>query len=313
MANILITGGAGYIGSVLTRSLLEQNHKVTVLDNLLFDQSSLLDVCKFESFNIIVGDVRDEKLIKNIISKFDIIIPLAAIVGAPLSEKLPRDTKEINEDAIKLMCKYLSKNQIIIMPVTNSGYGAGKPEKIYTEESPLNPISMYGKTKVNAEKIVRDRGNFVSFRLATVFGMSPRMRLDLLVNNFVYLAVNQRSLSIFEGHFKRNYIHIQDVVKVFSYTIDNFEKLKNNIFNFGLEDANLSKLELAHKIKDFVPDLKILEDKNRQDPDKRNYIVSNKKILNTGFKMDWSLEKGISELIKGIKILKNFENFVNAK
>lgn len=313
MANILITGGAGYIGSVLTRSLLEQNHKVTVLDNLLFNQSSLLDVCKFENFNIVVGDVRDERLIKSIISKFDIIIPLAAIVGAPLSEKLPKDTKEINEDAIDLMCKSLSKNQTIVMPVTNSGYGAGKPEKIYTEESPLNPISIYGKTKVNAEKIVRDRGNYICFRLATVFGMSPRMRLDLLVNNFVYLAINQKILSIFEGHFKRNYIHIQDVVKVFSFAINNFDNLKDNIFNFGLEDANLSKLELANKIKNFIPELKILEDKNRQDPDKRNYIVSNKKILNTGFKMDWTLDRGILELIKGIKILKNFDDFVNAK
>ena len=199
------------------------------------------------------------------------------------------------------------------MPVTNSGYGAGKPEKIYTESSPLNPISEYGKTKVNAEKIVSERQNFICFRLATVFGMSPRMRLDLLVNNFVYTAINEKKLSIFEGHFKRNYIHIQDVVKAFVFAIENFEKLKNNIFNFGLEDANLSKLELAYKIKNFIPDLNISEDFHQKDPDKRNYIVSNKKILDTGFKMDWTLDRGILELIKGIKILKNFKNFVNEK
>ena len=284
MARILITGGAGYIGSVLTKVLLEKKHKVTVLDNFFFEQASLLDVCKYDDFELILGDVRDEVLIQKILNKFDIIIPLAAIVGAPLSQKLPKETKEINEIAIKFMCKNLSKEQRVIMPVTNSGYGAGKPEKIYTESSPLNPISEYGKTKVNAEKIVSERQNFICFRLATVFGMSPRMRLDLLVNNFVYTAINEKKLSIFEGHFKRNYIHIQDVVKVFVFAIENFEKLKNNIFNFGLEDANLSKLELAYKIKNFIPDLNISEDFDQKDPDKRNYIVSNKKLLNTGFK-----------------------------
>ena len=313
MAKILITGGAGYIGSVLTKTLLDKNHQVTVLDNLFFDQATLLDVCKYDNFKLLIGDVRDQLLMKKILGKFDIIIPLAAIVGAPLSEKLPKETKEINEDAVKFMCKHLSKNQIVIMPVTNSGYGAGKPEKIYTESSPLNPISDYGKTKVNAEKVVCETENFICFRLATVFGMSPRMRLDLLVNNFVYLAINEKKLSIFEGHFKRNYIHIQDVVEVFSFAIENFDDLKNNIYNFGLEDANLSKLELAEKIKNYLPELQILEDTTKQDPDKRNYIVSNKKILNTGFKMKWNLDNGIKELIKGMRILKNFKNFVNVK
>lgn len=310
---ILVTGGAGYIGSILVLKLLKKNYKVTVIDNFFFNQFSLSEACKYENFDLIVGDVRDETLIKSLISQFDLIIPLAAIVGAPLSEKFPIETKEVNEDAINIMCKHLDKSQSVIMPVTNSGYGAGVAQKIYTEESPLNPISAYGITKVNAEKIISQRENFITFRLATVFGMAPRMRLDLLVNNFVYLACKEKKLSIFEGHFKRNYIHIQDVADVFIFAIENFNKMKSNIYNFGLEDANLSKLELALKIKEFVSELEILEDKTKQDPDKRNYIVSNKKILNTNFVMSWSLERGIKELINGMKIIKNFDDFVNVK
>lgn len=310
---ILVTGGAGYIGSILVSKLLENNHDVTVLDNFFFNQFSLSSVCKYKNFELIVGDVRDASLMKSITKKFDCIIPLAAIVGAPLSEKMPELCKEINEDSIKMLCDIMSKDQLMIMPVTNSGYGSGKPEKIYTEESPLNPISVYGVTKVNAEKIALQRDNCITFRLATVFGMSSRMRIDLLVNNFVYLALKEKKISIFEGHFKRNYIHIQDVCEVFNFALKNFFKMKSNIFNFGLEDANLSKFELAQKIKNHIKELEILIDENKKDPDKRNYVVSNKKILETGFKMKWSLDMGISELIKGLVSVKNPENFVNVK
>ncbi len=310
---ILVTGGAGYLGSVMVTKLLEKKFSVTVLDNFFFNQFSLASACKFENFKLIVGDVRDEGLIKNIINDFDCVIPLAAIVGAPLSEKYPDLTREINYDSIKMLCDKMSPSQLMIMPVTNSGYGSGKPEKIYTEESPLNPISTYGVTKVKAEKIALERLNCITFRLATVFGMSPRMRIDLLVNNFVYLALKQKKISIFEGHFKRNYIHIQDVADVFIFALENFNKLKSNTYNFGLEDANLSKMELAEKIQHHISDLEIIVDENKKDPDKRNYIVSNKKILSTGFKMKWTLDKGIIELIKGLESIKNPDNFVNVK
>ncbi len=310
---ILITGGAGYLGSVLVNKLLQKNYNVTVLDNFYFNQFSLADACKYSNFELIIGDCRDGKLLKSIIDNYDCVIPLAAIVGAPLSEKIPQLTKEINEEAIKTLCDLMSKDQIMLMPVTNSGYGSGKQEKIYTEESPLNPISTYGITKVNAEKIALQRENCITFRLATVFGMSPRMRLDLLVNNFVYLALKEKKLSIFEGHFKRNYIHIQDVADVFLFSLKNFHNMKSNIYNFGLEDANLSKLELAKKIKGHINEVEIIEDNIRKDPDKRNYIVSNQKILKTGYLMKWSLDKGIKELIKGIKPINNPDNFVNDK
>lgn len=310
---ILITGGAGYLGSVITNKLLYEDYDVTVLDNFYFNQFSLAEACKYPNFELIIGDCRDGKLLKSIINNYDCIIPLAAIVGAPLSEKIPQLTKEINEEAIKTLCDLMSKDQIMLMPVTNSGYGSGKQEKIYTEESPLNPISTYGITKVNAEKIALQRENCITFRLATVFGMSPRMRLDLLVNNFVYLALKEKKLSIFEGHFKRNYIHIQDVADVFLFSLKNFHNMKSNIYNFGLEDANLSKLELAKKIKEHINELEIIEDNIRKDPDKRNYIVSNQKILKTGYLMKWSLDKGIKELIKGIKPINNPDNFVNDK
>ena len=313
MYKILITGGAGYLGSVIVNKFLQLGFKVTVLDNFYFNQFSLAEACKYTNFDLLIGDCRNEKLIKSIINQFDCVIPLAGIVGAPLSEKIPKLTKEINEDAIKMLCNLMSKNQLMILPVTNSGYGSGIQENIYTETSPLNPISVYGVTKVNAEKIALERENCITFRLATVFGMSPRMRLDLLVNNFVYLALKEKKLSIFEGHFKRNYIHIQDVADVFFFALENFQKMKSNIFNFGLEDANLSKLELAQKIQKHLNYLEILEDKNRKDPDKRNYIVSNQKILRTGFKMKWTLDMGIVELIKGIRSINNTAPFVNDK
>jgi nucleoside-diphosphate-sugar epimerase len=298
--NILVTGGAGYIGSILVPELINLNYNVTVVDNFMFKQNSLVNIDKKKNFKLILGDVRDHFLIKNIIKQFDVIIPLAALVGAPLCDLKPTDAVMINEKSIEFMSKELSSAQRVIMPVSNSGYGIGKPNEVCTENTPLNPISLYGRSKVAAEKIIMQRENSISFRLATVFGMSTRMRLDLLVNHFVYKALKAKKIIIFEGHFKRNYVHIRDVVNVFLFAIHNFERLKSNTFNFGLEDANLSKLELAIKIKNYVKDFNFTESKDGKDPDKRNYIVSNKKILSSGYKFKFDLDLGIQELLKGL-------------
>lgn len=303
--NILVTGGAGYIGSLLIPRLLFLGHNVTVIDNFYFKQNSLLDCCKYDTFNIIKGDCRDEPLLSKEIKKNDLIIPLAALVGAPLCDIDTYGAKSINQNAVEFLCRKVSKDQKIIMPVSNSGYGVGEEGKFCDENSPLNPVSLYGKTKVNAENVVLSRENSITFRLATVFGLSPRMRLDLLVNDFVYRAVNDKCVVIFEGHFKRNYIHIQDVVRAFEHAIINFDLMKGEAFNVGLDDANLSKIELAEKIKEEIPNFVYLESKIGEDPDKRDYIVSNTKILNSGFKTEWSLDRGIRELIKGYVVIKN--------
>jgi nucleoside-diphosphate-sugar epimerase len=302
--NILVTGGAGYIGSVLVPELLKKKYNVTVIDNYFFSQQALKNI-KLSNFSLIKGDVRDASLINSIIKKFDIIIPLAALVGAPLCDLKTKEANEINFESILSMKKSLSKEQWILLPVTNSGYGIGKEGEFCTESSPLNPISLYGKTKVAAEKVVMDRENSISFRLATVFGMSERMRIDLLVNHFIYKALIDKKIKIFEGHFKRNYVHIADVARVFLFAIENFKSLKNNTYNFGLENANLSKIELANKIKTFLSDFEILESKEGNDPDKRNYIVSNKKILSSGFEFKNSLDNGIPEVIAGLRGLPN--------
>lgn len=303
--SILVTGGAGYIGSVLVPYLLSEGGKVTVLDNLLFKQNSLLDVCHNPNFSIIKGDVRDKQTITSAIKNVDIIIPLAAIVGAPLCNRDPILAVTTNVDAIKTLVEVTSKEQIIIYPTTNSGYGIGQDGVYCTEETPLKPISLYGQTKVEAEKIILDRGNCITFRLATAFGLSPRMRIDLLVNDFTYRAVKDRFVVVFEGHFKRNFIHIRDIAYAFIHSIKNFETMKNEPYNVGLSDANLSKLELCEKIKKYVPDFYFVEAQIGEDPDKRNYIVSNEKIEKTGFKPIHSLDDGIKELIKGYTILNN--------
>jgi nucleoside-diphosphate-sugar epimerase len=302
---ILITGGAGYIGSVLTPVLLSQGYEVTVLDSFMFRQTSLAECCQYETFQVVRGDCRDETLMKKLLQDADVIIPLAALVGAPLCSRDQVGTQTINLDAIKLLCRLASPAQWILMPVTNSGYGIGEAGKFCTEESPLRPISLYGVTKVEAEKAILERENGLTFRLATVFGISPRMRVDLLVNDFVYRAVHDRAVVIFEGHFKRNYIHIRDVVNVFLHGIKNFEAMKGKPYNVGLEDANLSKLELCDEIKKYLPNFVYLEAPIGEDPDKRDYIVSNQRILSTGFVPEWSLGRGIQELIKGYTILRN--------
>jgi nucleoside-diphosphate-sugar epimerase len=302
---ILITGGAGYIGSVLTPTLLASGHQVTVLDNFYFGQNSLMDCCRYENFQVVRGDCRDEALVKKLVAQADVIIPLAALVGVPLCNTDAIATQTTNQDAIEMICRLASPQQWVMMPVTNSGYGIGEKGKFCTEETPLRPISTYGITKVKAEEAVLSRANSISFRLATVFGVSPRMRLDLLVNDFVHRAVHDRAVLIFEGHFKRNYIHIRDVVRVFEHGLANFEKMKGKPYNVGLDDANLSKLELCAVIQKHLPKFVFVEAPIGEDPDKRDYIVSNARVLATGFKPEWSLDRGIQELLKAYTILRN--------
>lgn len=296
--HVLVTGGAGYIGSVLCKQLLDRGHRVTVLDSFLYRQNSLLDCCSFDAFRVVRGDCRDERIIADLLRDADVIIPLAALVGAPLCNRDRVGAYTINFEAVQMLTKLTAKQQQIIFPVTNSGYGIGQPGVPCTEDSPLRPISLYGETKVKAERVVLDRGNAITLRLATVFGASPRMRMDLLVNDFVWRAVHDRAVVVFEGHCKRNYIHIRDVVKAFLHAMDHFESMKNRAYNVGLDDANLSKLELCREIQRHIPQFVFFEAPIGEDPDKRDYIVSNERILSTGFKPDWSLERGIQELTK---------------
>lgn len=305
MKKILITGGSGYLGSTLIPHLLAAGHAVTVVDNFMFRQSTLTECCHFDTFDVVRGDCRDERLMSGLVASHDVIIPLAALVGAPLCDRDHLGAVSINRDAVRMLCRLASKDQRILMPVTNSGYGIGQPGIPCTEDSPLNPISLYGTTKVEAEAAVLERENSISFRLATVFGMSPRMRIDLLVNDFVHRAVNDRAVVIFEGHFKRNFIHVRDVARVFLHGIENFDAMHGRAYNVGLEDANLTKLELCSLIQKHLPNFVFLEAPIGEDPDKRDYIVSNERILSTGWSPQWGLDRGIVELIKGYRILRN--------
>ncbi|HVX14260.1 MAG TPA: NAD(P)-dependent oxidoreductase [Pirellulales bacterium] len=302
---VLVTGGAGYLGSILVPALLEQGHTVTVLDSFLFNQNSLLECCAQRRFSVIRGDCREAAVLERGLRDADVIIPLAAIVGAPACAADPTASRSTNLDAIKLLLNLRSPRQRVIYPTTNSGYGVGEKGKFCTEETPLRPISLYGTTKVDAERAVLDGGNSVTFRLATVFGMSPRMRIDLLVNDFVYRAVNDRTVVVFEGHAKRNYIHVRDVARAFLHALDNFSSMQGQPYNVGLSNANLSKLELCAKVQEHLPQFVYLEAPVGEDPDKRDYIVSNEKIERTGFKPAYSVDDGIRELIKGYTVLKN--------
>jgi len=306
MKNVLITGGAGYLGSVLTELLLNNGYTVTVIDNLLYKQTSLVPYCHNKNFNFIYGDVRDKKLLLEEVRKSDIIIPLAAIVGMPACEANPNLTIQVNYEQVKTIVENVSKNQIVLIPNTNSQYGSST--EIITEDSPFNPLSLYAKTKCDAEKAVLDSGNGIAMRLATVFGTSPRMRTDLLVQDFVYRSVTDGFLVLFESHFIRNYIHIRDVANTFLFMIENYELCNNNAFNVGLSDANLTKLQLAEKIKLFVPDLVIVQNNFKKDFDQRNYMVSNQKLESKGWSPKYTLDDGIEELIKSYKLISKFKN-----
>jgi nucleoside-diphosphate-sugar epimerase len=300
---VLITGGAGYIGSVLTGRLLESGYSVTVLDSLIFKQRSLLAYCRDPKFDFVFGDSRDERVLSTLIPRHDVIIPLAALVGVKLCDQDPATAELVNHHAILSLLKLRSSSQPIISPCTNSGYGTKTGEVFCTEETPLEPISVYGVTKVKAERALLDSTNTISLRLATVFGVSPRMRVDLLVNDFVYKAMTDRYLVLYEKHFKRNYVHIDDVAACFIYCIEHFDDMKEQAYNVGLNDVNLSKEELALKIKQYVPDLYIHTAEVGTDPDKRNYIVSNDKIAAKGFRASNSLDKGIQDLMKAYRMM----------
>ena len=303
--SILVTGGAGYLGSTLVPDLLQAGHKVTVLDNFMFKQTSLHHACHHANFNVVKGDIRIESTMAPLLKKADIVIPLAALVGAPLCNMDPVGASTINHDAITMMLRLLSKDQKVLMPTTNSAYGTGDENNFCTEESPLRPISLYAKEKLKVEQEMMQRENAISFRLATVFGMSPRMRIDLLVNDFTYRAVYDRFVVLFESSFKRNYVHVRDVSRVFQHGIANFDSMKGQIYNVGLSDANVSKRELCERIQKQIPDFVVIDAPVGKDPDQRNYIVSNAKLEATGFKTSVSLDAGIAELIKGYTMTKN--------
>jgi len=307
---ILVTGGAGYIGSVLVPDLLSQGHEVTVIDNFMYKQTSLASSIRNKNINLIFGDVRDQILMKQHLAKADIVIPLAAIVGAPACDNDPVAAQSINKDSILWLLKQLSKNQRIVMPTTNSAYGSGDKNNFCDESSPLNPLSLYARDKVAVEKELMKHPGATSFRLATVFGISPRMRLDLLVNNFAFRAITDGFVVVFEGHFKRNYIHVLDVVQAFNLALGNEKDFSGEIFNVGLSEANISKIELCREIQAILPSFTYLEATLGKDPDQRNYVVSNEKIEKLGFKPSVSLASGLQELVKGLKMF-NHKPFTN--
>jgi nucleoside-diphosphate-sugar epimerase len=303
---ILITGGAGYLGSVLAETLLNENYQVTVFDNLMYKQLSIVNFCHNKNFKFVFGDVRNTELLKELIKNHDVIIPLAAIVGMPACSSNPQVAKEINLIQIKNIINFSSNDQYILLPNTNSQYGSSS--EIITEESPFKPLSLYAQTKCDAEKILLDSGNGIALRLATVFGISYRIRLDLLVQDFVFKALTDKYLVLFESHFIRNYIHVRDVALAFLFMIKNYQQCNNEPFNVGLSSANLTKLQLANSIQKYIPDLVIVQNEFKKDLDQRNYLVSNKKIESKGWMPEYSIEDGIQELINGFGVVKNFNN-----
>jgi nucleoside-diphosphate-sugar epimerase len=306
---VLITGGAGYLGSTLANHLLNF-HEVTVLDNLMYKQTSILHMFR-GGFRFVKGDVRDKQLLQSLVNEHDVIIPLAAIVGMPACKENPQMAIDVNFTHIKDIVDCLRPDQKLIIPNTNSQYGSS--DDIITEDSPFNPLSLYAQTKCDAERYVLEKSNGIVLRLATVFGVSSRMRQDLLVNDFVYKAVTDGYLVLFESHFKRNYIHVSDIARVFEFMIREYYNCSKQVFNVGLSNANLSKLELAEKIKEYVPNLVIKQDEYKEDFDKRNYIVSNAKVESQGFKPMYTLDYGIKQLIEAYPIIitNNNRSFTN--
>jgi nucleoside-diphosphate-sugar epimerase len=302
---VLVTGGAGYLGSVLVPLFLQGGHYVTVLDNFMYGQRSLNHLCRQQQFNVIRGDARDSRVICDLVKNHDILVPLAALVGAPLCAFDPIGAVSTNVEAVRTLCLRAGLDHKIIIPISNSGYGIGEPGKECTEDSPLRPISLYGRTKVEAEKIALEHKNAVSLRLATLFGMSPRMRLDLLVNDFVWRAVNDRAIVLFEAGFKRNFLHVYDAARAFLHATN---ASVSGIYNVGMSDANLSKRELCDVIARHVPGFTVLESPTGEDPDKRDYIVSNAKIEATGWKPLFSLDQGVYELIRGYTMMKKVQH-----
>ena len=301
---ILVTGGAGYIGSVLVPLLLAERHDVTVVDNFLYGQTSLLDCCDHRGLAIVNGDVRDARLIGDLVPRHDVILPLACLTGAPACAKDPWTAQAVNFDAVAAIEAMLSPSQWMIFPSTNSGYGVGETGIYCDEHTPLRPVSLYGRLKVDLEAKLLDRGRYVTFRFATLFGTSPRMRLDLLVNDFTYRAVTDRVVVLFEAHFKRNYLHVRDAARAFVHVLAHYDRMKGQPYNVGLSDANLSKLELCELIKKQVPAFQIITADVGEDPDKRNYIVSNDRIEATGYRPCHSLTDGVAELVKGYRIVR---------
>jgi len=302
---VLVTGGGGYIGSVLVPDLLAQGLAVTVVDTFRSSGTALASCCRYPCFEAVRGDVRDESLMRSLVARADVILPLAALVGAPLCDRDPSAAVGVNRDSILMLLRLLSRDQKLVFPTSNSGYGVGERDRYCTEESPLRPVSLYGRTKVEAEQAILDRGQGVTLRLATVFGMSPRMRLDLLVNDLTYRAVKDRVAVIFEGHFRRNYIHVRDVARAFVHAIESYDGMNGRPYNVGLSEANLSKVELCQAIQRHVPDFTYVEAPVGEDPDKRDYVVSNARLEATGFLPRWSLDDGIAELVRGYQMLAN--------
>jgi nucleoside-diphosphate-sugar epimerase len=303
MTKCLVTGAAGYIGSVLCPTLLDAGYEVMVVDNLMYGQHSLFHLCANPHFDFTYGDARDEALMRRLVPEADVLIPLAAVVGAPACDRDPRLARSVNLEAVQLINRLRSPQQLVVFPTTNSGYGTKSGDVYCTEDTPLEPISLYGQTKTQAEAELLDSPNAITLRLATVFGMSPRMRLDLLVNHFTYAAVADGYIVIFEKDFKRNYVHIQDVADCFVHCIQNAPHMGGRAFNVGLDAANFSKEELALKIKEYVPNFYIHFAPLGSDPDKRNYIVSNQRLREAGFEAQRSLDTGIRELLKGYRML----------
>jgi nucleoside-diphosphate-sugar epimerase len=300
---ILVTGGAGYLGAVISEHLLDAGYQVTVLDSLIYQQTSLFSFCAERRFEFVHGDARDESLMRRLVAHADVIVPLAAIVGAPACDRDPTFARSVNLNAIQLLKRLRSPHQIVVYPTTNSGYGTKTGDVFCTEDTPLEPISLYGQTKTQAEQELLESPNAITLRLATVFGMSPRMRLDLLVNHFVYAAATDGYIVIFEKDFKRNYIHIRDVADCFVHCIENAGRMVGRPYNAGLDAANLSKEELALKVKEYVPNFYIHFSEVGADPDKRNYIVSNQRLREAGFEAKRSLDEGIQELLKGYRMM----------